>query len=158
MTEKGIGQMSEERIFENEEREHLAFIEKYIKERLSETGTDLSSLRDYIYEQRRRTWEDFARASEHPEQNMQELTQMALTEQRDVGRYERLEKTQGTLVRLADNPYFARLDIEEDGDTDKVYIGRRSLIDEESSDILICDWRSDIASLFYDTGLGKKFY
>ena len=66
MTEKGIGQMSEERIFENEEREHLAFIEKYIKERLSETGTDLSSLRDYIYEQRRRTWEDFARASEHP--------------------------------------------------------------------------------------------
>ena len=70
MTEKGIGQMSEERIFENEEREHLAFIEKYIKERLSETGTDLSSLRDYIYEQRRRTWEDFARASEHPEQNM----------------------------------------------------------------------------------------
>lgn len=158
MTEKGTGQMSEERIFENEEREHLAFIEKYIKERLSETGTDLSSLRDYIYEQRRRTWEDFARASEHPEQNMQELTQMALTEQRDVGRYERLEKTQETLVRLADNPYFARLDIEEDGDTDKVYIGRRSLIDEESSDILICDWRSDIASLFYDTGLGKKFY
>lgn len=92
--------MSEERIFEKEEREHLAFIEKYIKERLSETGTDLSSLRDYIYEQRRRTWEDFARASEHPEQNMQELTQMALTEQRDVGRYERLEKRRKRLFVL----------------------------------------------------------
>ena len=150
--------MNEEKIPEREEKERLAFIEDYIRDRLAETGADLVSLRDYIYEQRHRTWEDFARASEHPEQNMQELTQMALTEQRDVGRYERLEKTQETLLRLADNPYFARLDIEEDGDTEKIYIGRRSLIDEANSDILVCDWRSDIASLFYDTGLGKKFY
>ena len=153
-----VTDMAEKKQFEAEEREHLAFVENYIKEKLSETGTDLSSLRDYIYEQRRRTWEDFARASEHPEQNLQELTQMAMTEQRDVGRYERLEKMQETLVRLADNPYFARLDIEEDGDTDRIYVGRRSLIDEESSDILVCDWRSDIASVFYDSGLGKTSY
>lgn len=153
-----VTDMAEKKQFEAEEREHLAFVENYIKEKLSETGTDLSSLRDYIYEQRRRTWEDFARASEHPEQNLQELTQMAMTEQRDVGRYERLEKMQETLVRLADNPYFARLDIEEDGETDRIYVGRRSLIDEESSDILVCDWRSDIASVFYDSGLGKTSY
>lgn len=158
MTEGEKRKVTEKKAFENEEKKRLAFIENYIKKRLSETGADLSYLRDYIYEQRRRTWEDFARASERPEQNMQELTQMALTEQRDVGRYERLEKTQEALLRLADNPYFARLDIEEDGETDSVYIGRRSLIDEESSDILICDWRSDIASLFYDAGLGRTSY
>lgn len=142
----------------SEEVLRLSEVEDFIHIQLKETTKELSELKKYIYEQRKRTWNDFVRASEHPEQNMQELSQMAQTEQSDVARYQRLEKLKDNLDKLADVPYFARIDVCEEGDTDKIYIGRRALMDEDASEMLVCDWRSDIASLFYDSGLGKTSY
>lgn len=139
------------------EIEHLQKTVDYIRGLLSQQTDKRRDLRDYIYEQRRRTWDDFARASVDPD-GYQEVLQIAQTEQRDVQRFERLEQQAGILAMLADDPYFARIDVCEDGDTEKIYIGRRSLMDEETSEVLICDWRADIASLFYDSPLGKTQY
>lgn len=140
-----------------QEQQHLSQVLDYIRRQLGDYQQSGKDLRAYILEQRRRTWDDFARASENPD-GYQEVLQIAQTEQRDVQRFERIEEQKKVLAMLADNPYFARLDVEEDGDVDTMYIGRRALVQEETSDLLVCDWRSDIAALFYESGLGKTQY
>ena len=58
------------------------------------------------------------------------------------------------------SPYFARIDFKfDDEDTsEKIYIGRTSLMNHKSYEIYIYDWRSPIASMFYRFGTGSAFY
>lgn len=62
------------------------------------------------------------------------------------------------LVKLKDSPYFARIDFRQDRDTRAgiFYIGRFSFHD--GNRLLISDWRSPIASLFYDCETGPAGY
>lgn len=63
------------------------------------------------------------------------------------------------LKRLREIPYFGRIDFKEHGEsTEQVYIGVSSLMDAQGDDFLIYDWRSPIASMYYDYGLGKAQY
>ena len=56
-------------------------------------------------------------------------------------------------------PYFARIDFEyEEGDVEKIYIGRRALSDRKTKDPLIFDWRAPISSVFYRFMSGPAFY
>ena len=67
------------------------------------------------------------------------------------------EKTQ--LERMKRNPYFARVDVKEDGNSLSYfnYIGYRSLTDKDGG-FYIIDWRAPFASLFYDYDKGKYSY
>lgn len=62
------------------------------------------------------------------------------------------------LAKLADSPYFARIDFHCDGSEDAAvhYIGRFSFSDE--SEILISDWRAPVAGMFYDYEPGRAGY
>lgn len=62
------------------------------------------------------------------------------------------------LAKLKESPYFARIDFQEDGEerADSIYIGRFSFMYE--NELLIFDWRSPIASMFYDYELGPAKY
>lgn len=62
------------------------------------------------------------------------------------------------LAKLKESPYFARIDFLEDGEesADRIYIGRFSFMYE--NELLIFDWRSPIASMFYDYELGPARY
>ena len=61
------------------------------------------------------------------------------------------------LIKIENNPYFGRIDFtEEGGEKRKIYIGLTHL--EKDLNYLIYDWRSPIASLFYDYGIGKAMY
>ncbi len=145
----------------NIDKQELLYLEKvksYIRERLGGYAGDISSLREYIREERKRMWDDFIHDYESPE-GVFELVQISQTESRDTQRFERMEKENASLNILMKSPYFARLDFKEDGfDEETIYIGRRSLSDETSSEMLVCDWRSDIAGMFYDSPLGKTSY
>ncbi len=57
-------------------------------------------------------------------------------------------------------PYFARIDFHEDrsAHTEKVYIGKTSLIREKDHEVIIVDWRAPIANLYYEERLGKAKY
>lgn len=61
------------------------------------------------------------------------------------------------LRSMQKSPYFARVDFTESGDNEKekIYIGRYSLIDDDTHDIYVYDWRSPIASIFYRYELGN---
>lgn len=63
------------------------------------------------------------------------------------------------LLRMKDKPYFGRLDFIENGcDKTPLYIGIAHLFDNETLDIRVYDWRSPIASLYYENQYGELSY
>ena len=58
-----------------------------------------------------------------------------------------------------DKPYFARIDFESSDlkKKEQLYIGKVGVIDLDGK-ILVTDWRSPIATLYYDSNLGKAEY
>lgn len=64
------------------------------------------------------------------------------------------------LERMVQSPYFARIDFlfEDENEVSQIYIGRNSLIEEETIQIYVYDWRSPLASVFYRFGVGKAYY
>lgn len=70
----------------------------------------------------------------------------------DIVEYsEDIEKEKKVYSKMLDKPYFARIDIQELNQKyrEKYYIGIHSLVDEKK-EYKIIDWRSPIASIFYD--------
>lgn len=65
-----------------------------------------------------------------------------------------------TLNNLQGSPYFGRIDIKDPGEinSEKLYIGIASLMNEEKSEFLIYDWRAPIAGVYYNGTLGKVHY
>lgn len=61
------------------------------------------------------------------------------------------------LYRAIENPYFARIDITQNKEDNKVYIGKMNIFDEDYN-VAVADWRAPIASLYYDAQIGKCKY
>ncbi|WP_225048057.1 RNA polymerase recycling motor HelD [Lacticaseibacillus kribbianus] len=61
------------------------------------------------------------------------------------------------LRRLLPQPYFGRIDIEQDGEQDTLYIGTGTFIDEADR-FLVYDWRAPVASVYYNGTLGPVTY
>ncbi|MGZ4107606.1 MAG: RNA polymerase recycling motor HelD, partial [Tumebacillaceae bacterium] len=64
------------------------------------------------------------------------------------------------LEKLQQAPYFARIDFVESGSSsaEQLYIGIGSFVDEETFDLLVCDWRAPISGMFYDYTPGPAQY
>ncbi|QKE74495.1 UvrD-helicase domain-containing protein [Arthrobacter citreus] len=64
------------------------------------------------------------------------------------------------LRRMKDVPYFGRIDFKEDGvpETEKVYVGVSTLMDDTGENILIYDWRAPVSSVYYDYPPGPAEY
>lgn len=63
-------------------------------------------------------------------------------------------------MKMLSTPYFGRIDLKEEGfgELEPIYIGIGTLSVEGSGEILVYDWRSPVASVFYDFELGKVWY
>ena len=74
--------------------------------------------------------------------------------------YEKTEKKIAKYKIMNNKPYFARINFKEDDDNsvEKIYIGFNNLLDEDSYDMYIYDWRSPVASMFYRYELGSASY
>lgn len=69
-----------------------------------------------------------------------------------------IDKKLKELTVLREVPYFAKVVINETGETEQLYIGRFGLNREDDFEPLIVDWRAPIASVFYAGKLGKVSY
>lgn len=85
-----------------------------------------------------------------------EIQSNLLASDMELNEFERKAKYLKKLLRIKDNPYFGRIDFESDKNY-QVYVGITYLTNEENEN-LIYDWRSPIASLFYQNDLGKTSY
>lgn len=63
------------------------------------------------------------------------------------------------LERTEKKPYFARLDFKNDKEEyiEKCYIGKVGVMDEDNN-IVTVDWRTPIATMYYDSNIGRAFY
>lgn len=60
------------------------------------------------------------------------------------------------LKKSLDNPYFGRIDFDCDGFSEPIYIGINGVA--KDLNFYVFDWRTPIASLFYNYGTGPAFY
>jgi len=145
------------------EQERVDAVEKVIAQKQAALSEKVSELKDSVVRLRKTFWEDVT-------VNLEELDDVIETEasiaQRAAVLSER-ERSHGhlsqqlkTLARLKDSPYFGRIDFIEEGseETEPIYIGIASLMDEAEEDFLIYDWRAPIASMYYDYSPGPARY
>ena len=63
------------------------------------------------------------------------------------------------IKKIKDKPYFARMDFKEDNkELEKFYIGKISLLDNNTAYPIIVDWRAPISNLYYEGKIGKAEY
>ncbi len=93
-------------------------------------------------------------------QDLIELSQAAQPVAEAAAQQQRDDQMLRTLRRLMDTPYFARIDFHFDGEeeSEPVYIGRAMLTPPNSIDILVYDWRTPLASVYYRYGVGPASY
>lgn len=89
-----------------------------------------------------------------------ELSQYANPVTDKIIDYEEEEHRIFLLENMIKSPYFARIDFkfDDEGEFEKIYIGRSSLRKNGSHQMYVYDWRSPIASVFYRFMAGKAFY
>ena len=85
-----------------------------------------------------------------------EIQSNLISSDMELNEFERKSKYLKKLLRIKNSPYFGRIDFQSDK-LYKVYVGITYLTDSNNNN-LIYDWRSPIASLFYQNDIGKTFY
>jgi DNA helicase II / ATP-dependent DNA helicase PcrA len=140
--------------------------EKRLEKVLEEIGGDLKNRRrdtkghlENMKSATRAMWENSPRNPQQSEE-MIESAQYQDEIRRSEITYRFSSKQVEKLEKMMESPYFGRIDFQEKGDTsaEKVYIGTASFFNDDTLEMLVYDWRSSIASMFYDFELGPAFY
>ncbi|MFC0211626.1 RNA polymerase recycling motor HelD [Paenibacillus chartarius] len=132
--------------------------------RLKEKAQSLvSDRRERVVSIRRDFWDDVSLNAEHDDDLME--TAASIRAQANVLRqqertFEQAYDTLRRLERSMEEPYFGRIDFTEaeTGLQEKVYIGLMSVVDPETDELLVYDWRAPISGMFYDFPPGPASY
>lgn len=129
-------------------------------EKWNESSSDVGSDALQI---RKTFWEDvtvnFDEADDVAETFTSIKQQAALLSERERTQSQMIKQLQ-TLSRLRFSPYFGRVDFKEEGEeqSEKIYLGIASLMDDKEENFLIYDWRAPISGLYYDSSPGQAHY
>jgi DNA helicase-2/ATP-dependent DNA helicase PcrA len=135
----------EEREYLEEIKEKLLIAIRRVDDTVKEFSAELQRNKEYIYEHQSGMDEaDMVSAG-------QSINRMATTGEGAVARRRKL-------LKLAQSPYFGRIDFAANESVTPVYIGIYTFFDEYSRASLIYDWRAPISSMFYDFELGNAWY
>lgn len=148
--------------FKNELASEIEYFEKTIalvKVQISKKLENSERSRDNLLSSRKVMWDDTAHSTDDFDcvvelsQYLEELNMGTAFYLAGANEIQKLEK-------MLDSPYFARVDFSEseNEEKEKIYIGRYSLIDDDTHNIYVFDWRSPIASIFYRYELGDVQY
>lgn len=134
-----------------QEKDYLEFATKEISKKIDILGKEIHVKNEKITEFKKVLWEN--RGSIDGVEMQTELMSSQLEANFVLTKMNYYRK----LLKLEYSPYFGRIDFKEDNlDTRKVYIGIANV--EKDLNYIIYDWRSPIASLFYDYSKGKAKY
>ncbi len=146
-----------------EERERLAQVTEKLQARIAELEPEVDGLREQAVEIRKRFWEEVTvntSNNEDFEETFYSIKQQeALLSERERSHRLRMQQWRN-MKRLLPSPYFGRFDFSEDGlgYTEPIYVGVASFVDSDGLSFLIYDWRTPIASLYYDYSPGAAAY
>jgi len=147
----------------NVEQKRLKQVIEKLKGRIGELEPKVTGFREQVTDIRKHFWEDITvNTSTHEdfEETFYSINQQAaILSERERG-HRLLTQQWKNLNRLLPSPYFGRIDFQEEGLNfrEQVYIGVSSFIDEDEMNFLVYDWRSPIASMYYDHYPGPAFF
>jgi len=148
---------------QSREIERLKAVERKIQEQLAKVERIVGERKLDQEELRRNFWDNVTVNLTDDTERIETFTSIQ-QEARVLAERERnvqeAERQLVTLTRLADSPYFGRVDFCADGDerAESIYIGLASLLDQDGETFLIHDWRAPVSSLFYDHSPGRAGY
>ncbi|WP_106495111.1 RNA polymerase recycling motor HelD [Lentibacillus sp. Marseille-P4043] len=122
-----------------------------------------TGLKESVIDLRKNFWDDVTVNLDEPDDVIE--TQASIKQQAELlSERERFHGKIGeelkTLKKLKNSPYFGRIDFweEREPESEPIYIGISSLMDNEDEDFLVYDWRAPISSLYYDYSPGEAKY
>jgi len=141
------------------EYEHLEDVKKKIENELELEHTDLKHQEEGLIQKRKEMWEECA----HNVVDFDDIVSMNAydeTVRENYGHYVRKEQMVRQLEYLKSTPYFGRIDFLENGEhfAEEIYIGRYGFRNKKTREYEVYDWRTPIASMFYDNGIGEASY
>ncbi|WP_338552215.1 RNA polymerase recycling motor HelD [Paenibacillus sp. KS-LC4] len=145
------------------EQERLERVRNKLQSRMSELEPEVAGLHDQAADIRRRFWEEVTLNTstyEDFEETFYTINQQsAILAERERGHKLMMQQWKN-MERLLPAPYFGRIDFQEKGSelSEQIYIGVASFVDEDGLSFLIYDWRTPIASLYYDYSPGPASY
>lgn len=142
-----------------EENKYLYNTSSFIQKELDKEIDALARRKEELLEVRKEMWENtvhFSNDFERLTEISQHLSVLSNQSESYKSVYKQIEKYR----KMLESPYFGRFDFVEEAsrEKEKIYIGFNNLIDPESFDIIVYDWRSPISSIFYQHELGKASY
>ncbi|WP_339321672.1 UvrD-helicase domain-containing protein [Paenibacillus sp. FSL W8-0194] len=143
-------------LYESEaaERQHLRDIINKLRAALAAMEDKVSDAYQDIIEAKKYLWINMAQLD--PAERAANRVDISLSI--DAG--EKAVAKRQRIGKLVGSPYFGRVDFkaEDRPEADACYIGVHAFSEEDGQRNLIYDWRSPIASLFYDFHVGKAHY
>ncbi|MFC4600773.1 RNA polymerase recycling motor HelD [Cohnella hongkongensis] len=145
------------------EQERLDEVRSKLRARIAKLEPEVAGLRDQAAELRKRFWEEVTintSTTEDFEDSFYSVQQQsAMLAERERSHNRMVQQWKG-VRRLLPSPYFGRVDFREEGlkASERIYIGVASFLDDDGLDFLVYDWRSPIASLYYDYPPGHASY
>ncbi|PQP81391.1 helicase [Paenibacillus sp. PCH8] len=145
------------------EEERLLQVRNKLQARLDELEPKVAGLHEQAAEIRKRFWEEVT-INTGSYTDFEDAFYTINQQSRVLAERERghrlLVQQWKNINRLLPTPYFGRIDFKERGIsfTEQIYIGVSSFLDEDGLNFLIYDWRTPIASLYYDHSPGSADY
>ncbi|WP_042169459.1 RNA polymerase recycling motor HelD [Paenibacillus gorillae] len=145
------------------EQERLDRVTEGLRLKIAELDPEVTGLRDQVVDIRKRFWEEVTvntSTDEDFEETFYSIKQQeALLSERERSHQQRLQRWK-SMQRLLPAPYFGRIDFKEHGssDSEHIYIGVSSFVDADGLSFLVYDWRTPIASMYYDYSPGAADY
>ena len=130
---------------------HLSATIKVINKKIEKAQIELADLKRLFEEKRLELGNNFYEYKQGQDLSGT-FTSMSQIEEQQLG----LEKGISKLRNQNNSPYFARIDFQTSSALQKVYIGLGSIIYNKK--VYAVDWRSPIASLYYEYELGDAQY
>lgn len=135
-----------------DEKNHLNDTLAEIEKQVSALGKEINVKQEEITEFKKILWEDKGSID-----SVEMRTGLMASEMEANFMLMKMEKYK-KLLKVQYSPYFGRIDFKEDNNNleRKIYIGLTNV--EKDLENIIYDWRSPIASMFYDYGIGRASY
>lgn len=133
------------------EQQYLNTVLDVIRRRLRKLSGMAAADRDGIIQARRDMWENTAHII-HSFDDIVDLSASEQSIQKSTSAYLVTVEEIRKLQRMQPSPYFGRFDFIEEGGSAplRIYIGIANLMDEDSYDIYVYDWRAPVCSVFYE--------
>ena len=138
---------------EQQEQQRVTFISDLLNQKINKTKQDVEDAKTEAQKVQKNyginTSVNYLEADDRIETKADLQQQRSLVNK--VVEDENIVKRQlRTYQELKHSPYFGRIDIKDEGydETEQLYIGTASLLDDKTGEFLIHDWRAPISSIY----------